>query len=256
LKNLSRDKLIEKLKYGRMSQMPHAQPAIQLPPTVRPHGPGDFPLYCAAQWIATQGGTRSFDPADASIWDAAFEELKAHIASGHVSVTGLRNGKSEKIEGHIFSSALRVSHPFSDEPLDLILSDELYLSSCAYLDAEHWHKGFNDSLQTRAGAEWSKLTVLKSDVAKSWPFADVKHDRDEVSVFRTGAPGRPTPIHLIVAEHRRRLDNGKAEISVTAEAEHLAGWFKLAHPNAPPLAPKTIQNRIRAEHRAAKRTQN
>jgi hypothetical protein len=230
-----------------MSQMPQVQPAVQLPPTVRPDGPGDFPLYCAAQWIATQGGNRSFDPADTSIWDAAFEELKGHIASGHVSVTGLRNGKSEKVEGHLFSSALRVSHPFLDEPLDLILSDELYLSPCVYLDAEHWHRGFNDSLQTRAGAEWSKLTVLKSDVAKCWPFADV---------FRTGAPGRPTPIHLIVAEHRRRLDSGEAEITTTAEAKHLADWLKLAHPNAPPLTPKTIQNRIRAEHRAAKRTQN
>ncbi len=230
----------------------HVRLTNQLPPTVRPDGPGDFPLYCAAQWIATQGGTRSFDSADTPIWDAAFEELKAHIASGHVSVTGVRNGKPEKIEGHIFSSALRVGHPFSDEPLELILNDELYLSTCAYIDAEHWHKGFNDSLQARGGAEWSKLTVLKSEVAKCWPFSDVKQEQNKAPAFRTGAPGRPTPIHLIVVEHRSRLASGKAEISVTAEAENLADWLKSTHPDAPSLTPKTIQNRIRAEHRAAK----
>jgi hypothetical protein len=234
----------------------HVRPAAQLPPTVRPDGPGDFPLYCAAQWIATQGGTRTFDPADTSIWDAAFEELKAHIASGHVSVTGVRNGKPERIEGHIFSSALRVGHPVSDEPLDLILNDELYLSTCVYIDAEHWHKGFNDSIQARDGIEWSKLTVLKSEIAKCWPFPDVTEGNNKTPVFRTGAPGRPTPIHLIVAEHRRRLANGEAEILVTAEAESLADWLKSTHPDVPPLTPKTIQNRIRAEHRAAKNTRN
>lgn len=233
----------------------HVQPVAQLPPSVKPDGPGDFPLYCAAQWIATQGGSRSFDPADTSIWDAAFEELKAHIASGEVSVTGVRNGKPEKIEGRIFSSALKFGYPFSDEPLDLILSDELYLSPCGYTDAEHWHKGFNDSLQTRNGAEWSKLTILKSDVAKYWPFAIEAQQQDAPPpVFRTGAPGRPTPMHLVVAEHALRLKNRKAEVSVVAEAERLANWLKKMHPHLPPLTPKTIRNKISAAHRTARQS--
>ena len=110
------------------------EPVLELPPTVRPEGEGDFPLYCAVQWIATQGGTRTFDPAEKSIWDAAYDELKAHIRSGLVSVTGVRNGIPEKIDGHIFSSSLRVDHSFAEVSYDLIVSDDLYLSSYAHLD--------------------------------------------------------------------------------------------------------------------------
>lgn len=230
--------------------------AFNLPPTIRPDGPGDFPLYCAAQWIATKGGTYTFSPTDASVWDAAIEDLKARIASGDVQVAGVRNGRLEKIEAHIFSSALRFSRPYINEPLDLILSDDLYLCPCVYIDATHWHDGFNDCLQTRAGVEWSKLTVLKSDVKRFWPFPEAENERNVASGFRTGAPGRPTPIHLVVAEHHRRLESGKAEISVTVEAEHLADWLKSAHPGVPPLRPKTIQNKIRGQHRAAKDSQN
>jgi hypothetical protein len=35
-----------------------------------------------------------------------------------------------------------------------VISDikkKLYLSSCAYVDDEHWQNGFDDSLQTRSG---------------------------------------------------------------------------------------------------------
>lgn len=228
----------------------HVEPVLELPPTVRPEGAGDFPLYCAVQWIATQGGTRDFDPADESVWKAAFDDLKAHIRSGLVSVTGVRNGIPEKIDGHTFSSSLRVDHSFAEASFDLILSDDLYLSSFAYLDPEHWHNGFDDSLRNRDRVEWSKLTVLKSEVAKSWPFHE--KDQDTGSIIRTGAAGRPTPIHLVKAEHRRRLISGTAQDSVTAESERLAEWLSQAHPNLPRLTPKTIRNNISTEHRAAK----
>jgi hypothetical protein len=112
---------------------------LQLPPTVKPDGPGYFSLYLAAQWIATQGGIRDFSPTDIPIWDAAFQELNARIASGEISVTGIRNGIRQKIEGHIFAS-LRVDHPFLDTPLNLILSEELYLCSYPYVDEEYWQK--------------------------------------------------------------------------------------------------------------------
>jgi hypothetical protein len=61
---------------------------------------------------------------------------------------------------------------------------------------------------------------------------------------------------VVVAEHRRRLDSQQAHASVTAEAEQLASWLKLEHPTAPPLTPKTIENKIRAAHRVAKNAQN
>lgn len=223
---------------------------LELPANVQPDGPGYFPLYCAAQWIATQGGILRFNPTGTTVWRAAFSELTAHIASGHVSVTGVRNGIREKVEGYIFAS-IQVDFPFVDTPLEMILTDEVHLRSYAYVDDEHWHKGFDDSLQTGAGIQWSKLMVLKSEVAHIWPFP--AEDASSVN-HRTGAPGRPTPIHLVVSEHRRRLSDGNAVESVTVEARHLADWLRAKYPEMPPLQSKTIENKIRADHRKAKET--
>ena len=63
-----------------------------------------------------------------------------------------------------------MSYPFVEEPFELLLSNELYLSSFAYLDEEHWLKGHDNSLQNRHGRQWGRLMVLKSDVAKFWPL--------------------------------------------------------------------------------------
>ena len=227
-----------------------SQAKIQLPPTVRPDGPGYFQLYCAVQWIATRGGVQDFDPTDNKIWQEAYDELTARIASGHIGVTGIQGGMREKIEGHIFAS-MRVDHPFLETPLDLILSNELYLSSYPYVDDEHWKNGFDDSLQSRDGVRWSKLMVLKSEVAQFWPFS--AETPSAPPAFRTGAPGRPTPMHLVVAEHGHRLANGKAESSVVAESEQLVLWLKKNYPDIPALTAKTIRNKISAEHRRAQK---
>lgn len=217
---------------------------LELPPTVRPEGAGDFPLYCAAQWIVTQGGNRIFDPSEKSVWDAAYDELKARIRSGLISVTGIRNGSPEKIGDHIFSSSLRVDLPFADASFDLIVSDELYLSSYAYIDPEHWHDGFDDSLKSCNTVVWSKLTVPKSEVANCWPFKNP---------IRTGKPGRPSGMHLIKEQHRKRIERGEIESSVGMEAKHLEYWYA-TQPALPPVHADRIENEIREAHRAAKAT--
>lgn len=84
--------------------------------------------------------------------------------------------------------------------------------------------------------------VLKADVARCWPFA-------EALDYRTGAPGRPSPMHLVEEEHRARWARGEAETGITAESEALADWLRTEHPQAPPLRPKTIANKLRHEHR-------
>lgn len=232
---------------------PAKQPAdliFQLPPIVRPEGPGYFALYCAAQWIATCGGARSFDPQDSEIWASAFGELTARIASGDVVVTGVRHGVRERIEGHVFAS-VQVDHPFRQTPLKLILSDELYLCPSPYVDEEHWRRGCHDSLQMRSGMAWAMLMVLKSDIAKFWPFVSGPLTEAAADDFRSGAPGRPTSMHVVVAEHGRRLATGMAEARVGAEAEHLANWLRKAHPSAPQLTPKAIRNKISPAHRNA-----
>ncbi len=228
---------------------PHRLVRYELPALVKPEGPGYMPLYFAGQWIATCGGTVEIDPGDLSVWQNAFAQLLARIASEQVAVTGVREGEREKLAGHLFAN-IPVDYPFSDTPFSLLVSEELFLSSCVYIDEEHWQKGWNDVLETRHGCKWSKLMVLKSDVARCWPFtAGQDITRDRLQIHYTGAPGRPSSMHLVEAEYRARCDRGEAEAGIGAEAKALAEWFQSKHPHLPRLKPKSIANKLRREHR-------
>jgi hypothetical protein len=218
----------------------------QLPELVKPDGAGYMPLYCAAQWIVTHGGTREINPLDEVLWREAYKALLDRIASEDVKVLGVRDGAIETVSGIHFASC-SVVYPFSDPRLDQILSKELCLFSRPYLDDEHWRKGFDDSLEDRRRARWRRLMVLKADVARYWPF-DIARPAD-VTPLVTGAPGRPTSMHLVELEHRDRWQRGEAETSIGAEAAALADWLRTEHPQAPPLRPKTIANRLRNDHR-------
>jgi hypothetical protein len=225
-----------------------------LPPTMSPDGPGYMPLYCVAQWIATRGGNFTFDPHHTPNWHAPYADLLGRISSGEVTVTGVRDGISGKLDPHLFAS-VRVAYPFSNEPLDLILSEDLYLASCAYINEEHWRAGCDDSLQNRRGAKWPRIQVLKTDVVKWWPFCLVEAAAETSTVAPTsGAPGRPSSMHLIEDEHRARWERGNALPGVAAEARALHDWFRKAHPDKKPPKAGTIENRIRHEHRRRKAT--
>jgi hypothetical protein len=140
----------------------------ELPELMKPDGAGYMPLYCAAQWIATRGGTQEINPLDEAIWREAFKDLRDRIASGDVKVVGERpDGVSEDISGAHFASC-SVDYPFSDRR---ILGNELCLVSHPYLDDEHWRYVFDDRLENRRGVRWRRLQALKADVARCWPFA-------------------------------------------------------------------------------------
>ena len=224
-------------------------PVLTLPELMKPEGGGYMPLYCAAQWIATKGGSIGFDPCDEGVWKPAYEQLLARIASDEVKVIGMRNSERQPVPGFHFAGC-RIDYPFVEEPFELLLSEDLYLSSFAYLDEQHWLKGFDDSLQNRRGRHWGRLMVLKSDVAKFWPF-DVAGEA--AAPLRTGAPGRPSSMHLVQAEFRARCERAEVNPSVTREAELLARWLGETHPKAPRVTAKTIENNIRAEHRRQRR---
>jgi hypothetical protein len=221
---------------------------FRLPPLVKPEGSGYMPLYLAAQWIATRGGTVEIDPRDIVIWKDAFAMLLARMASEEVAVVGIRNGANEKIDGRLFAG-IQVDYPFTDTSFSLLVSEELFLYSCPYLDDDHWRNGFDDRLESKNGVKWSRLMVLKSDIARWWPFDIASPTEVATLVGRTGAPGRPTSMHLVEVEHRARWQRGEAETSIGAEAAALSDWLQRAHPHAPRLKPKTIANRLRGEHR-------
>lgn len=64
------------------------------------------------------------------------------------------------------------------------------------------------------------------------------------SKSHSGSPGRPTSMHLVEIEFRKRIEQGIAEATNSAEADFLAGWLRATHSNEPNLTPKTIRNRL------------
>jgi hypothetical protein len=68
-------------------------------------------------------------------------------------------------------------------------------------------------------------------------------------MYRSGAPGRPTSMQLVEAEHGARWDRGEALQRIVAESKFLSEWLKHTHPTAPRLKDKTIRNNLAKEHR-------
>ncbi len=94
----------------------------------------------------------------------------------------------------------------------------------------------------------SEASAISGELAAS-DTADVSPD-----FYRTGVPGRPTSKHLILHEHRRRIEEGEANEVLVREAEYLDAWLRETHPDAPPMTVLTIKNRIREQHNAWKRS--
>jgi hypothetical protein len=69
---------------------------------------------------------------------------------------------------------------------------------------------------------------------------------------RTGAPGRPSSMHLIVNELSARISAGNLEDTVTKQADTLSTWLSENHPAAPKPLPKSIKNKIASLFREAK----
>ncbi len=222
-------------------------PPSALPETIRPIGAGYMPLYCAAQWIATEGGKQVVDPTDQSIWSMAFGDLLARLSSDQIKVIGVRKGERELVPGHHFAEC-PVDYPYSDAPMGLLLSEQLYLCSYPFVDEKHWTSGFDDSLRDRRGERWSRLMVLKEDVARYWPFSDESSE--------TGAPGRPSSMYLVEAEFKARCVRGEVAPSMTKESQFLAAWLRKTHPEKPPLQPKSIRNKLASTFREQKSARN
>jgi hypothetical protein len=218
--------------------------AIALPKTISPFEPGHMPLYFAAQWIATRGGSADIDPCKLSIWERAYGELLARISSDEIIVTGRRGGQREKLDGYLFAS-MPIDHPFVERDIDLMLGEDLHLVSYPYIDEEHWRKGFDDSLRDRSGIRWSQLMIEKSNIARYWPF-DQMH---RPPVTHSGGAGRPSAMHLVEAEYDRRRALGELRGGIGAVAAELAKWAKSAYSNLQTPTARTIENRLRPKHR-------
>jgi hypothetical protein len=79
----------------------------------------------------------------------------------------------------------------------------------------------------------------------------IESNIQEANLGRNGAPGRPSWMHLVEAEFKRRRNAGRLEPFLTREAAALAAWFRVAYPEVPPLTAKSISNKLRGLYRAA-----
>jgi hypothetical protein len=222
------------------------KPPVSLPDVKPPEGDGHMPLFFAALWIATAGGTIGFDPQEESIWQHAFAELLAAIASEKVRVIGTNEGSRLPVPAYLFADCA-VDYPYADASMDLMISEELYLRSYPYVDEERWRRGFDDSLINRYGNHWSRLIVSKEDMRARWSF-------HLPTMHASGAPGRPSSMQLVLDKLEKRA-LACLEANVTAEAEHLARWLAATHPTAPKLTAKTIRNKIASRFRELRAAQ-
>lgn len=112
---------------------------------------------------------------------------------------------------------------------------------------------------------FTNIVIPRTDLLSLWPLtgaeqadaadpsaassAGSRQSATMANPYRTGAPGKPTIRHLILAEFRRRARAGEVFPSLSAEAKALADWAARAHPLAPTPTVRTIENQIRDEYR-------
>lgn len=87
-----------------------------------------------------------------------------------------------------------------------------------------------------------------------WEWAEIRGDQLEqlpaqhTDIFRSGAPGRPTIMHLVFLQMQTRHKDGELCLTLASESRALKQWAKEHHPEAPQPTEKTIQNRVRQEY--------
>ncbi len=104
----------------------------------------------------------------------------------------------------------------------------------------------------RAGRRFEKVRFKTSEIAALRDDSSAVEGESPFDPYTTGAPGRPTSAHLIEAEFERRAEAGERQARLRAEAKTLEGWLQQAHPRAPRLSWKTIENHIRERFRQQK----
>lgn len=75
---------------------------------------------------------------------------------------------------------------------------------------------------------------------------------DPVDPYKTGGKGRPTAMHLIEAELRRRASTGQMLGLWSKESEALAKWLGTARPDAPKTTANAIRDKLAEVYRTLK----
>jgi hypothetical protein len=130
-------------------------------------------------------------------------------------------------------------------------------------DGQPWIKTHNSKnpnkwmLDPLAATRWIARLPKRAHVLppslRAFLAADKQSRGDEgMDVISTGLPGRPTSMHLLEAEMRRRDATGELLPRLSNECEYLARWLHKVHPKEPAATAKTIENRLRGVYRELK----
>jgi hypothetical protein len=212
-------------------------------------GDGHVPLFCAAHWIATEGGAKIIDPDKLEVWQPAYRKLLTAIISGQAQVFGVEAGARVPVEGYKFVDCA-IQYPYHIRDFDIELGGELLLlKSFPYDDEDAWldglesdgPDGFSDALVGSENRGWSHLTLLKSNVLAAWPFGGSEK-------YKTGDQGRPTSAPLIDAELEAIGARGELEPAIGKQARALVEWLKFRHPEAPQPTWQTVATNIRVKY--------
>jgi hypothetical protein len=139
--------------------------------------------------------------------------------------------KNALVEGHLVATAAEGD---SGRPVEI--------DTFKWAHIEVNDKGEMYFRKTIGQIAYNDVRFMRADVMRLWPASS--EGEAAVANSRSGAPGRPTSMHLVEMEFRRRVAEGLAETSNVAESELLKEWLEKTHPSEPRLTAKTIRNRI------------
>ncbi len=218
-------------------------------------------LSAVVWWIASSGAPRDCDDDDL---ESAAKTLLRQVRSKEATLTAWGRQRSNLSKEEIPRNVLADAMPF------LGMDEHKFFSSAPCV---HWNSTLDnertDVIEDKSGARtWCDISIELEDMLRLWPKMQVKATlptegpvtigadsaEDPLAPYKTGAQGRPSPIQLIEREAERRRASGEALEKLTDEARYLSDWCARQHPNAPTPTSKTIENRIRPDHRNWKAT--
>lgn len=87
--------------------------------------------------------------------------------------------------------------------------------------------------------DWMEVLVSREDIVRY-----IQKNGWQIERMASGAPGRPTSMHLVRLEFDRRMKDGRILNKKSDEAKYLESWLKERYPTQPPLTAKTISNNL------------
>ncbi len=154
-------------------------------------------------------------------------KLRRAIQSGELTAYGR---PYDAMRGHL-------NRPYEKLELDIFNVDTDKLKICELI-----------GIITLAPMNMIDVRFKAADVRALFQPGDAATAQD----YRNGCPGRPTSKQLVEAELRRRATAGELAGTLAEECRYLKAWLSSAHPTAPQMTQKAIENAFRGVYRQLK----